>query len=90
MERRAYNPRAMRFVDILALFVVLAAGLNYGMIAYCDCDVLQLTFGYQMTGLRLAHAVIGAAALYLIIASRWIVRRWGVKADGLTDSFMTD
>ena len=80
----------MRFVDILALFVVLAAGLNSGMIAYCECDVLQLTFGYQMTGLRLAHAAIGAAALYLIIASRWIVKRWGIRTDGLTDGFLTD
>ena len=80
----------MRFVDLLALFVVLAAGLNSGMIAYCNCDVLELTFGYGMTGLRLAHAAIGAAALYLIVASRWIVRRWGVKAEGLTDSFLVD
>jgi len=80
----------MRFLDILALFLVLAAGLNSGMVAYCSCDVLALTFGYEMAGLRIAHAVIGAAALYLIVASRWIVRRWGVKAEGLTGSFMTD
>lgn len=80
----------MRFLDILALFIVLAAGLNSGMIAYCSCDVLELTFGYGMIGLRLAHAVIGAAALYLILASRWIVRRWGVRTDDLAASFMTD
>jgi uncharacterized membrane protein YuzA (DUF378 family) len=60
------------------------------MIAYCSCDVLQLTFGYQLIGLRLAHAVIGAAALYLIVTSRWIVRRWGVRTDGLTESFLAD
>jgi uncharacterized membrane protein YuzA (DUF378 family) len=80
----------MRFVDILALFVVLAAGLNSGMIAYCSCDVLELTFGYGMIGLRVAHGLIGLSALYLVLASRWIVRRWGVKADGLTGSFLAD
>jgi uncharacterized membrane protein YuzA (DUF378 family) len=80
----------MRFVDILALFVVLAAGLNSGMVAYCSCDVLELTFGYGTAGLRVAHGLIGASALYLVAASRWIVRRWGVKAGGLTDSFMAD
>lgn len=80
----------MRFVDILALFVVIAAGLNSGMVAYCSCDVLELSFGYGRIGLRVAHGLIGASALYLVLASRWIVRRWGLKVDGLTGSFMTD
>jgi len=69
---------------------VLAAGLNSGVVAYCNCNVLELTFGYGEPRFRIAHALIGAAALYLVVASRWIVKRWGIKADGLTRSFMAD
>jgi uncharacterized membrane protein YuzA (DUF378 family) len=80
----------MRFLDILACAVVLAAGLSSGVIAYCNCNVLELTFGYGEPGFRVAHGVIGGAALYLVAGSRWIVRRWGMKADGLADSFLVD
>jgi uncharacterized membrane protein YuzA (DUF378 family) len=80
----------MRFVDILAVALVLAGGLNSGMIAYCACDVIELTFGYRTGETRVAHAVIGAAAIYIVVASRWIVRRWKVSAEGLGKSFIVD
>ena len=80
----------MRFADILALALTLAGGLNSGLIAFCGCDVIELTFGFQSGGTRVAYAVIGIAALYLVCTAPWIVRRWKVSTDGLRGSFMVD
>lgn len=80
----------MRFADILATALTLAGGLNSGLIAFCGCDVIELSFGFQSAGTRTAYGIVGVAALYLICCAPWIARRWKVSGEGLRGSFIVD
>jgi len=81
---------AMKFADILAAVLTLAGGLNWGLIAFCGCDVIELSFGFQSEATRIAYGVVGVAALYLMCSSPWIIRRWKISGEGLRGSFMVD
>ena len=80
----------MKFADILAAALTVVGGLNWGLIAFCACDVIELTFGFQSQATRIAYGVVGVAALYLVCASPWIVRRWKISGDGLRGGFLVD
>ena len=58
----------MDIVNKLALVLVIIGGLNWGLIAIGDFDLVAFLFG-TLSGLtRIVYGLVGISALWLIIA----------------------
>lgn len=80
----------MKLADTLAAVLTVAGGLNWGLIAFCGCDVIELTFGFRTEATRVAYGVVGVGALYLVCCAPWIIRRWRISGERPGSSFIVD
>jgi len=58
----------MSGVDWLALVLVLVGALNWGLVGFFGFDLVAAIFGDMTTWSRIVYAIVGLAAVYMILA----------------------
>ncbi len=70
----------MKKLDILAAVLVAVGGINWGLIALAEFDLVAtlvgLEFGEVNAASRLVYGLVGIAAVYQIVQQHAIRRRW--------------
>ena len=70
----------MKKFDILAAVLVVVGGLNWGLVAVAEFDLVAklvgLEFGETNAASRVVYGLVGAAAVYQIAQQQAIRRRW--------------
>lgn len=66
----------MRTLDILAAVLLVVGGLNWGLVAVADFDLVAALFGAGSPLARVVYGLVGLSALYQIVTFRAIQRRW--------------
>ena len=69
----------MKKLDILAAVLVVVGGLNWGLVALAEFDlvatIVGLEFGETNAASRLIYGLVGLAAVYQIVQQA-AIRRW--------------
>lgn len=68
----------MRTIDVVAAVLLVVGGLNWGLVAVADFDLVAAIFGAGTPLARVVYGLVGISALYQIATIRMIQRRWGV------------
>jgi uncharacterized membrane protein YuzA (DUF378 family) len=67
-------------LDVLAATLVIVGGLNWGLVALAEFDLVAtlvgLDFGETNAASRLVYGLVGLAAVYQIAQHAAIRRRW--------------
>ena len=70
----------MKKLDILAAVLLVVGGLNWGLVAVADFDLVAtlvgLDFGETNAASRLIYGLVGLAAVYQVVQQGGIRRRW--------------
>ena len=70
----------MKKLDILAAVLVIVGGLNWGLVALAEFDlvatIVGLDFGETNAASRVIYGLVGLAAVYQIVQQGAIRRRW--------------
>ncbi len=70
----------MRKLDVLAAVLVIVGGLNWGLVALAEFDLVAalfgLTFGETNAITRVVYGLVGLGAAYQIAQQAAIRRRW--------------
>ena len=66
----------MKFIDILASVLLVIGGLNWGLVAFFNFNLVAWIFGTMSAWSRIIYALVGFSALYDIFFYRLITRRW--------------
>lgn len=68
----------MRTLDVVVALLLVIGGLNWGLVALANFDLVAAIFGAGTFFARVVYALVGLSALYQIVTIRTIQRRWGV------------
>lgn len=68
----------MRSIDVLAAILLVVGGLNWGLVAAADFDLVAAIFGAGTAMARVVYGLVGLSAAYQIATIRLIQRRWSV------------
>jgi uncharacterized membrane protein YuzA (DUF378 family) len=67
-------------LDILAAVLVIVGGLNWGLVAVANFDLVAtlfgLDFGETNVASRIVYGLVGLGALYQVVEQSAIRRRW--------------
>ncbi len=70
----------MKKLDILAAVLLIVGGVNWGLVALAEFDlvatVFGLDFGETNAASRVIYGLVGVAAVYQILQQAAIRRRW--------------
>ncbi len=70
----------MKKLDILAAVLVGVGGVNWGLVALTEFDLVAtlvgLEFGETNVASRLVYGLVGASAVYQLLQQHAIRRRW--------------
>ncbi len=70
----------MKKLDVLAATLVIVGGLNWGLVALAEFDLVAtlvgLDFGETNAASRLVYGLVGVAAVYQVAQQAAIRRRW--------------
>ena len=70
----------MKKLDIVAAALVIVGGLNWGLVALAEFDLVAtifgLDFGETNAASRVVYGLVGLAAVYQILQQGAIRRRW--------------
>ena len=70
----------MKKLDVLAAALLVIGGLNWGLVAVAQFDLVAwlvgLDFGQTNAVSRVIYGLVGVAAIYQIAQQRAIRRRW--------------
>ena len=70
----------MKKLDMLAAGLVIVGGLNWGLVAVADFDLVAALFGLEFgetnAASRVVYGLVGLAAVYQIAQQSAIRRRW--------------
>jgi uncharacterized membrane protein YuzA (DUF378 family) len=71
---------SMKKLDILAAVLVVVGGLNWGLVAVSEFDLVAALFGLEFgetnAATRIVYGLVGLAAAYQIAQQAAIRRRW--------------
>ncbi len=74
----------MKKFDILAAVLVVVGGLNWGLVAIAEFDLVAtifgLDFGQTNAATRIVYGLVGIGAVYQIAQQAAIRRRWSSSA----------
>lgn len=68
----------MKTIDILAAVLLVVGGLNWGLVAVADFDLVAALFGSGTALARIVYGLVGVSAVYQMVTLRLIQRRWSV------------
>jgi uncharacterized membrane protein YuzA (DUF378 family) len=78
----------MKKLDVLAAVLVIVGGLNWGLVAIAEFDLVAtlagLEFGETNALTRLVYGLVGLSALYQIAQQSAIRQRWSRSAHPAT------
>ena len=70
----------MKKLDVLAAALLIVGGLNWGLVALAEFDLVAtlvgLDFGETNAASRLVYGLVGISAVYQILQQQAIRRRW--------------
>ena len=70
----------MKKLDMLAAALVIVGGLNWGLVAVAEFDlvatIFALDFGETNAASRIVYGLVGLAAVYQILQQAGSRRRW--------------
>lgn len=70
----------MKKIDILAAVLLVVGGLNWGLVAIAQFDLVAalvgLDFGETNAASRVVYGLVGGAAAYQVVQQAAIRRRW--------------
>ena len=70
----------MKKLDILAAVLVAVGGINWGLVAVSEFDLVAtlvgLEFGETNAASRLVYGLVGISAVYQVLQQHAIRRRW--------------
>lgn len=70
----------MKKLDIAAAALLIVGGLNWGLVAIAEFDLVAalvgLQFGETNAASRLVYGLVGLAAVYQLVQQHAIRRRW--------------
>lgn len=66
----------MRWIDGVAVLVLVAGGLNAGLEGWVGWNPLAAVFGADHPLLGTGYRIAGLCALYLVVQWRAVPRRW--------------
>jgi uncharacterized protein len=74
----------MKKLDVLAAALLVVGGLNWGLVAIAELDlvatIVGLEFGETNAVSRIVYALVGGAAVYQILQQQAMRRRWSRDA----------
>ncbi len=75
----------MKQLDILAAVLLVVGGLNWGLVAFANFDLVATITGAGAFGNKnllgtVVYALVGLAAAYQALTWKGIQRRWGATA----------
>jgi uncharacterized membrane protein YuzA (DUF378 family) len=72
----------MRTLDILVAVLLVIGGLNWGLIAFANFDLVAFIFGMGFgetsSFSKLIYGLVGVSAIYQAVFLKDIQSRWGV------------
>lgn len=70
----------MKKLDILAAVLVAVGGINWGLVALAEFDLVATIVGLELgetnAASRLVYGLVGIAAVYQVLQQHAIRRRW--------------
>ena len=74
----------MKKLDVLAATLLVVGGLNWGLVALAQFDLVATLFGLEFGETnaltRIVYGLVGLSAVYLVSQLRAIPRRWAAQA----------
>jgi len=59
----------LKFIDWLALILVIVGGLNWGLVGIANFDLVATIFGDMSSLSRIVYTLVGFSAVYLVFTS---------------------
>jgi uncharacterized protein len=73
----------MKKIDIVSLALLIVGGLNWGLVAVANFDLVAaifgLDFGQTNVATRIIYGLVGLAAVYQVTQLRALPARWGAR-----------
>lgn len=73
----------MKKLDVASAALLIVGGLNWGLVAIANFDLVAaifgLDFGQTNVATRLVYGLVGLAAVYQITQLRALPARWGAR-----------
>ena len=73
----------MRKIDIVSAALLIIGGLNWGLVAVTNFDLVTaifgLDFGQTNVATRIVYGLVGLAAVYQLTQLRALPARWGAR-----------
>lgn len=74
---------AMRKLDIASAVLLIVGGLNWGLVAVANFDLVAtifgLNFGQTNVATRIVYGLVGLVAVYQLTQLRALPARWGAR-----------
>lgn len=70
----------MKTLDILTLILVIIGGLNWGLVALFELDLVAAILGPGSIPARVVYVLVALSALYQAVAFKAIHQRWRPRA----------
>ena len=61
--------KQMNVLDWIAVIILIAGGLNWGLIGLFDYNLVAVIFGELTTISRALYTAVGLAAVYMVVAA---------------------
>ena len=73
----------MKKIDIVSAALLIVGGLNWGLVAIANFDLVAaifgLHFGQTSVASRIVYGLVGLAAVYQLTQLRALPARWGAR-----------
>jgi uncharacterized membrane protein YuzA (DUF378 family) len=73
----------MKKMDIVSAALLIVGGLNWGLVAVANFDLVAaifgLDFGQTSAATRIIYGLVGLAAVYQLTQLRALPARWGAR-----------
>jgi uncharacterized protein len=73
----------MKKIDIVSAALLIIGGLNWGLVAVANFDLVAtifgLDFGQTNVATRIVYGLVGLAAVYQLTQLRALPARWGAR-----------
>jgi uncharacterized protein len=74
----------MKKLDILAIVLLVVGGLNWGLVALAEFDLVATVFGLEFGETnaltRIVYGLVGLSAIYVATQVRALPQRWATAA----------
>ena len=70
----------MKNLDVIVAILLVVGGLNWGLVAFANFDLVASIFGSGALLSRVVYGLVGISALYQAMQWKAIQRRWTSNA----------